>query len=72
MSATATKILPNYINGGWVPSTSSELMDITNPATGEVFDSVTTASAADVAEAVAAAIAARGAACRADVPVRCR
>ena len=35
------------------------VIELTNPATGEVFDSVTTASAADVAEAVAAAIAAQ-------------
>ena len=35
------------------------VIELTNPATGEVFDSVTTASAADVAEAVAGAIAAQ-------------
>ena len=58
MSATATKILPNYINGGWVPSTSSELLDITNPATGEVLAQVPLSGANDVDAAVQAARAA--------------
>ncbi|MSO48036.1 MAG: aldehyde dehydrogenase family protein, partial [Thermoleophilia bacterium] len=58
MSATATKILPNYINGGWVPSTSSELLDISNPATGEVLAQVPLSGANDVDAAVQAARAA--------------
>lgn len=58
MSITATKILPNYINGAWVPSTASELLDITNPATGEVLAQVPLSGAADVDQAVQAARAA--------------
>ncbi len=58
MSVIATKILPNYINGAWVPSTSSDLLDITNPATGEVLAQVPLSGANDVDAAVQAARAA--------------
>jgi malonate-semialdehyde dehydrogenase (acetylating)/methylmalonate-semialdehyde dehydrogenase len=58
MSATAVKILPNYINGAWVPSASSELLDVQNPATGEVLSQVPLSGANDVDQAVQAARAA--------------
>ncbi len=58
MSATAVKILPNYINGAWVPSASSELLDVQNPATGDVLAQVPLSGASDVDQAVQAARAA--------------
>jgi len=58
MSATVVKILPNYVNGAWVPSSSSELLDIENPATGEVLAQVPLSGAGDVDAAVQAARAA--------------
>ncbi|MFM9125743.1 MAG: CoA-acylating methylmalonate-semialdehyde dehydrogenase [Actinomycetota bacterium] len=58
MSATAVKILPNYINGAWVPSASSELLDVQNPATGAVLSQVPLSGASDVDQAVQAARAA--------------
>ena len=58
MSATAVKILPNYINGAWVPSTASETLDIQNPATGEVLAQCPLSGANDVDAAVQAARAA--------------
>jgi malonate-semialdehyde dehydrogenase (acetylating)/methylmalonate-semialdehyde dehydrogenase len=56
--ATQTRILDNYIGGRWVPSSGQELLDVTNPATGEVLARVPLSSAADVDAAVAAARAA--------------
>ena len=56
MSATAVKILPNYINGAWVPSASSELLDVQNPATGEVLAQVPLSGASDVDQAVLDAV----------------
>ena len=58
MSATAVKILPNYINGTWVPSTGSETLDIQNPATGEVLAQCPLSGPNDVDAAVQAARAA--------------
>ena len=58
MSATAVKILPNYINGAWVPSSASETLDIQNPATGEVLAQCPLSGAGDVDTAVQAARAA--------------
>ncbi len=44
-----------FINGQWVPSTSSEIIDVINPATEEVFSTIAAGSAADVDAAVMAA-----------------
>src|SRR5450755_605638 len=52
-----TKV-PNYVNGQWVESTSTEWVDVTNPATGEVIAKAPLSSAAEVASAVEAAAAA--------------
>lgn len=52
------RVQPNYINGHWVPSTSSAWLEVTNPATEEVLARVPLSNAADVASAVAAATAA--------------
>ena len=57
-SPTATRLLDNYIGGAWTPSTSSETLDVTNPATGETLARVPLSSAADLDAAVKAARAA--------------
>ncbi len=50
--------LRNYVGGEWVPSTGTELRDVTNPATGELLARVPIGTAADVDAAVKAAEAA--------------
>ena len=52
-----TKI-PNYINGQWVDSKSSEWLEVTNPATGEAIAKVPLSCANEVGSAVDAASAA--------------
>ncbi|MFO0755672.1 MAG: CoA-acylating methylmalonate-semialdehyde dehydrogenase [Byssovorax sp.] len=51
-------VLDNYINGAWVKSTGTTLLDVTNPATGEVLAKVPLSTAGDVDAAVKAAQAA--------------
>jgi malonate-semialdehyde dehydrogenase (acetylating)/methylmalonate-semialdehyde dehydrogenase len=59
MSATATRLLDNYVGGQWTPATAaSEALDVTNPATGEVLARVPLSGAADLDAAVQAARAA--------------
>jgi malonate-semialdehyde dehydrogenase (acetylating)/methylmalonate-semialdehyde dehydrogenase len=53
----ATKV-PNFINGRWVDSGTSEWLDVTNPATGEVIAQTPLSGASEVAAAVDAAAAA--------------
>jgi malonate-semialdehyde dehydrogenase (acetylating) / methylmalonate-semialdehyde dehydrogenase len=50
--------IPNYINGQWTESPSSEWRDVPNPATGEVLAQVPLADASEVNQAVEAAAAA--------------
>jgi len=52
---TSTRLLDNYVGGRWVPSTSSEALDVTNPASGDVLARVPLSSAADLDAAVSAA-----------------
>jgi malonate-semialdehyde dehydrogenase (acetylating)/methylmalonate-semialdehyde dehydrogenase len=54
-SPTATRLLDNYVGGRWTASSSSEALDVTNPATGEVLARVPLSSAADLDAAVTAA-----------------
>ncbi len=54
----ATRILSNYGNGRWTPAQSSGLLDVTNPASGEVLARVPLSGTAEVEEAVVAANAA--------------
>jgi malonate-semialdehyde dehydrogenase (acetylating)/methylmalonate-semialdehyde dehydrogenase len=54
-SAAATRLLDNYVGGRWTASSSSEALDVTNPATGEVLARVPLSSAADLDTAVKAA-----------------
>jgi malonate-semialdehyde dehydrogenase (acetylating)/methylmalonate-semialdehyde dehydrogenase len=52
------RVLPNYIGGRWTPAQSSGLLDVTNPASGEILARVPLSGAKDVEAAVAAASAA--------------
>src|SRR5438094_1466433 len=58
LAAPPVTRVPNYINGGWHDSSSSEWQDVMNPATGEVLASVPLSSNNEVAAAVEAAAAA--------------
>jgi malonate-semialdehyde dehydrogenase (acetylating)/methylmalonate-semialdehyde dehydrogenase len=56
MSATATRLLDNYVGGAWTPATAAvDALDVTNPATGEVLARVPLSGAADLDAAVRAA-----------------
>jgi malonate-semialdehyde dehydrogenase (acetylating)/methylmalonate-semialdehyde dehydrogenase len=48
-------MLPNYINGKWTPSLSSEAVSVINPATGEKLAEAPLGTIADVDQAVDAA-----------------
>lgn len=50
-----TKTLQNFINGQWVPSQSTETMEVPNPATGEIIAKVPISMKSDVDQAVKAA-----------------
>src|SRR5690242_4555457 len=54
-SATATRLLDNYVAGKWMAATSSDALDVTNPATNEVLARVPLSSSADLDAAVKAA-----------------
>jgi len=51
-------VLENFINGAWVPSSGTTLLDVKNPATGELLAQVPLSTSADVDAAVGAAKAA--------------
>jgi malonate-semialdehyde dehydrogenase (acetylating)/methylmalonate-semialdehyde dehydrogenase len=56
MSATATRLLDNYVAGAWTPATAAaDALDVTNPATGEVLARVPLSGASDLDAAVRAA-----------------
>src|SRR6201995_4306155 len=56
MSTTATRLLDNYIAGRWTPAqAATEVLDVTNPSTGETLARVPLSGRADLDEAVAAA-----------------
>jgi malonate-semialdehyde dehydrogenase (acetylating)/methylmalonate-semialdehyde dehydrogenase len=50
--------VPNYVNGEWKESSSTEWQDVVNPATGELIASVPLSSNNEVASAIEAAAAA--------------
>jgi malonate-semialdehyde dehydrogenase (acetylating)/methylmalonate-semialdehyde dehydrogenase len=54
-STTATRLLDNYVGGRWTPATSTEALDVTNPATGGVLARVPLSSGDDLDAAVRAA-----------------
>jgi malonate-semialdehyde dehydrogenase (acetylating)/methylmalonate-semialdehyde dehydrogenase len=56
MTATKTRLLENYLGGQWTPATAAtEVLDVTNPATGETLARVPLSGAADLDAAVRAA-----------------
>src|SRR5450755_4938273 len=54
----ATRILANYVGGRWAMASASGLLDVTNPANGEILARVPLSGVAEVEAAVAAASAA--------------
>ncbi len=52
---TTTRLLDNYVGGRWTPAASSEALEVTKPATGEVLARVPLSSAEDLHAAVRAA-----------------
>src|SRR5215210_4742098 len=55
VTESATRVLDNYIGGSWTPAGSSEQLDVTNPASGQVIARVPLSDAADLDAAVRAA-----------------
>ena len=56
--AAAARILQNYIGGRWTPAQASGLLDVTNPASGEILARVPLSGLAEIDAAAAAASAA--------------
>jgi malonate-semialdehyde dehydrogenase (acetylating)/methylmalonate-semialdehyde dehydrogenase len=55
-SIATTRLLDNYVDGAWTPAAAAtDVLDVTNPATGEVLARVPLSGAADVDAAVRAA-----------------
>jgi malonate-semialdehyde dehydrogenase (acetylating) / methylmalonate-semialdehyde dehydrogenase len=54
-AATETRVLRNFVGGGWVDAAGSETLDDVNPATGEVAALIPLSGEADVDAAVRAA-----------------
>jgi malonate-semialdehyde dehydrogenase (acetylating)/methylmalonate-semialdehyde dehydrogenase len=52
---TTVQTLRNYVGGEWIESSATDLLEITNPATGEPLGQVPLSTARDVDQAVAAA-----------------
>src|SRR4051794_25196965 len=52
---TTTRVLENYVGGRWTASASTELLDVTNPASGEVLARVPLSTAGELDAAVDAA-----------------
>ena len=57
-TASSTKVLQNYVNGGWVDAPGAEMHPVLNPATGETIAQVPFSTAAHLDDAVSAARAA--------------
>jgi malonate-semialdehyde dehydrogenase (acetylating) / methylmalonate-semialdehyde dehydrogenase len=56
MAVTATRLLDNYIDGEWTPAqAATDVLDVTNPATGEVLARVPLSGGSDLDLAVRAA-----------------
>lgn len=55
---TAARVLENFVGGRWVPAQSKEVVDVTNPANGEVLARAPLSGRDDVEAAVSAANAA--------------
>ena len=72
MATTTTRLLSNYVGGRWTESESSELLDVINPATGDVLARVPLSTPGELDAAVAAARAALPAWRAVAVPERAR
>ncbi|HEY8685418.1 MAG TPA: aldehyde dehydrogenase family protein, partial [Chloroflexota bacterium] len=48
----SVQTLTNYVDGQWVPSTSDELLAVTNPATGDIVANVPMSTPEEVDAAV--------------------
>jgi malonate-semialdehyde dehydrogenase (acetylating) / methylmalonate-semialdehyde dehydrogenase len=55
MTKNEIAVLRNYINGEWVEATSTETLEVPNPATGEILARVPISSKEDLDQAVKAA-----------------
>jgi malonate-semialdehyde dehydrogenase (acetylating) / methylmalonate-semialdehyde dehydrogenase len=66
------RVLENYINGAWVKSSGTTLLDVKNPATGELLAKVPLSTEGDVDAAVKAAQAAFPGWAATPVPQRAR
>jgi len=55
ITESSTRVLDNYIGGSWTPAGSSERLDVTNPANGEVLARVPLSNSSDLDAAVRAA-----------------
>ncbi|HKP20438.1 MAG TPA: aldehyde dehydrogenase family protein, partial [Thermoleophilaceae bacterium] len=55
VTESTTRVLDNYVGGSWTPAGSSERLDVTNPASGEVLARVPLSNAGDLDAAVRAA-----------------
>ena len=53
--SAGTRLLDNYVGGAWVPATSDEALDVSNPATGATLARVPLSARADLDAAVRAA-----------------
>lgn len=51
----SVQIMTNYVDGHWVPSTATELLDVRNPATGDIVAQVPMSTPEEVDAAVDAA-----------------
>lgn len=49
------RVVKNYINGKWVESSSSKLLDVENPSTGDILAKVPLSTASEIDSAVKAA-----------------
>jgi malonate-semialdehyde dehydrogenase (acetylating)/methylmalonate-semialdehyde dehydrogenase len=58
VAASPLTKIPNYINGEWQDSTTSDWQDVANPATGEILARVPLSDNAEVTRAIDAAAAA--------------
>ena len=50
--APAITKVPNYVGGEWVESQSSQWLDVTNPATGDVIAQTPVSTASEIAAAI--------------------
>src|SRR3954463_13091612 len=69
---TATRVIDNYVGGRWIASASTQLLDVTNPASGDVLARVPLSTPSELDAAVAAARAALPAWRGVAVPERAR